>query len=124
MDFMPFVDPRLKMGWNEHIGFGVFAEKPITKGEFVEMAPVVVADKMPDGDLAKYVIAWEDRVALPLGWTMIYNHSDENSCEMIANFQDRILAIVSNRDIREGEQLTVNYGPDWFSSRGIEKITL
>lgn len=124
MDFTPFIDPRLKIGWNDRIGFGIFAEKPIAKGEFVEMAPVVFADNMPDGDLARYVILWEGKIALPLGWTMLYNHSDENSCEMATNFQDRLLAIVSKRDIRAGEQLTVNYGPDWFSSRGIEKVQL
>lgn len=124
MDFLPFIDPRLKIRWNEQIGYGVFADKPISKGEFVEMAPVVVSDKMPEGDLAKYVVAWEGKIAFPLGWTMIYNHSDENSCEMVSNFQDRLLAIVSNRDIRSGQQLTVNYGPYWFVSRNIEKVTL
>lgn len=124
MDFKPFIDPRLKMGWNERIGYGVFADKHISKGEFVEMAPVLVADKMPDGDLAKYVMAWEGKIALPLGWTMLYNHSDENSCDMVANFQDRLLAIVTKRDMAPGEQLTVDYGPDWFSSRGMEKVRL
>lgn len=124
MDQIPFVDPRLKMGWNERIGYGVFADRSIAKGELVEMAPVIVTDTMPEGDLAKYVIAWEGKLAVPLGWTMLYNHSDENSCEMASNFQGRLLAIMANRDISAGEQLTVNYGPDWFSSREIEKVKL
>lgn len=124
MDPPPFIDPRLKIGWSERLGYGVFADKLISKNEFIEMAPVIVADKMPEDDLSKYIIAWEGRLALPLGWTMIYNHSDENSCELVANFQSRLLAVVAIRDIQAGEQLTVNYGPNWFSSRGIEKDKL
>lgn len=124
-EFLPFIDPRLKMGWDENIGHGVFCSAPIKKGEFVEIAPVVIIDKMPeDFTMAKYVIAWGGKIGLPLGWTMLYNHSDDNCCEYCVNIYEGLLAIVAMKDIGEGRQLTVNYGPDWFSSRGMEKVSL
>ena len=55
---------------------------------------------------------------------MLYNHSDNNCCEYSMNVHDRLFAIVSVKDIIPGQQITVNYGPEWFSSRGMEKILL
>ena len=124
-DLLPFIDPRLRMGWDERIGHGVFASSPIKGGEFLEIAPVVILDNMPEEEnLAKYVVSWGDKFAVPLGWTMIYNHSDDNCSEFCTNFQDGLLAIVATTDIKAGRQVTVNYGPNWFSSRGMEKEVL
>lgn len=125
MDVLPFIDPRLRIDWDERVGYGVFAKENIKSGEFLEMSPVIVVDNMPEDDnLAKYVVAWEGKFAFPLGWTMMYNHSDRNSCEMATNFQERLFAIIAIRDIEAEEQITVNYGSNWFSSRGMEKVNL
>ena len=124
MDFLPFVDRRLRIKRDEVVGHGVFAEESIPKGEFVEIAPVVVMDKMPEGDLSNYVVAWNGKIAVPLGWTMLYNHSDDNSCEYSVNLHDGLFGIMTVRDVLPGEQMTVNYGPNWFPSRGIEKVKL
>lgn len=125
MEFAPFLDRRLRIGWDERVGYGIFSTGDIKSGEFLEIAPVITMDHMPsDENLAKHVVAWAGRFAVPLGWTMLYNHSDKNSCEYSINIHDRLFAIVSVRDIASGEQLTVNYGPDWFSSRGMEKILI
>ena len=123
-DFMPFINENLYLDWKDGLGYGVFTKEPIKKNEFVEIAPVIVSDFLEDRELMKYVISWGKKMAMPLGWTMLYNHSDKNSCEFSMNIHDGLLAIVSLRDILAGEQLTVNYGPNWFSSRQIEKIDL
>lgn len=124
-EFAPFIDPRLKMGWSEDIGYGVFSSGAVRKGEFLEIAPVILIDEAPqDDNLFKYVMQWNNKLALPLGWTMLYNHSDDNCCEFSMNLQESLLAIVAIRDIAEGTQITVNYGPDWFSSRSMEKVLL
>lgn len=125
-EFMPFMDKRLECKWEEKTGHGIYATENIPKGVFVEIAPVVILEpeRMADENLNIYVIAWKDKIALSLGWTMMYNHSDNNSCEFSSNIHDNLLAIVTIRDIMKGEQLTVNYGPDWFSSRNIEKINI
>jgi SET domain-containing protein len=124
-EFIPFVDERIFVGWDDITGHGVYARSGIPSGEFVEMAPVVVTGTMPeDENLARYVIAWNGRFGVPLGWTMLYNHSDKNSCAYSSNFHDSLLGIMTLREIAAGEQLTVNYGPNWFLSRKIEKVKI
>ena len=126
-DHLPFLDRRLSIGWFKDVGLGVVAGAKIEKGIFIEVAPVVVCDNnaiTSDKEAFKYVIAWNDKLAVPLGWTMIYNHSDNNNCEFSTNIHDRLLAIMTVREIEQGEQVTVNYGTHWFSSRGIKKESI
>ena len=124
-EFLPFIDPRLRIGWDERAGHGVFSSQSIKKGEFVEIAPVIVVDRMTeDENLAKYVLVWNGRLGIALGWTMLYNHSNDNSCAYSSNFHDSLLGIMTLRNISEGEQLTVNYGPEWFSSRNMKKVQI
>lgn len=121
----PFLDHRLYMDWTEELGHGVFARELISADTFIEIAPAVVLkpETIKDrSEIMNYVVSWEGNLAIPLGWTMIYNHSDENNCVFSMNYHDRLMAIVTIKDIQPNEQLTVNYGPDWFSSRGMEKI--
>lgn len=122
-EFFPFVDPRLHTKWIDGVGHAVFARDQIPNRTFVEMAPVVVFDPkdLAGGELINYSLSWGDRMAVGLGWTMVYNHCDDNNCEFSANYHEGLMAIMSVRDISAGEQLTVNYGPNWFSSRNMEK---
>lgn len=122
-EFFPFIDPRLEPRWIEGIGHAIFAKDYITKGFFVEVAPVVIFEPkdLLGGELTNYVLLWGDRMAVGLGWTMVYNHCDQNNCEFSVNHHESLLAIMTARDISAGEQLTVNYGPEWFSSRNLEK---
>lgn len=125
-EFVPFLDPRLEVRWMEDLGHGVFAKEPVPKDKFVEIAPVVVFDpkELAGGELANYAIAWREKMAVGLGWTMLYNHGERNNCEFSANHHDGLLAIITVREIAAGEQLTVNYGEDWFSSRNMEKRSI
>lgn len=124
-EYTPFIDPRVVMGWDDKTGHGVYAKDTIKDGEFVEIAPVMVIDRMPQDEiLARYVVAWAGRFGIGLGWSMLYNHSDDNCCVYSSNFHENLIGIMAVRDIPPGEQLTVNYGPDWFSSRGIKKVAI
>lgn len=124
MKHAPFIDNRLFVGWKDGLGHGIFAKSAIENQTFVEMAPAIVfmPGEKTDENLMSYVIAWENKLAVGLGWTMLYNHSDENNCVFSINHENRLVAIVAIRDIDAGEQLTVNYGPEWFLSRRMEKI--
>jgi SET domain-containing protein len=96
-------------------GRGVFARRPIRKGEVIERVPVLVLEERDyeegmDGTLlAGYVFAWgEGRIALALGYGSLYNHSYRPN----ARYQDvapRTKQFVALRDIRPGEEVTVNY---------------
>lgn len=125
-EFNPFIDPRLYIKWIEGVGHGVFARERISKDTFVEIAPVVPFDPKEShgGQLTNYAVSWGPRLAVGLGWTMVYNHGDDNNCEFSMNQHDGLLAIISIKDIEAEDQLTVNYGPDWFASRNMEKRPL
>jgi SET domain-containing protein len=96
-------------------GRGVFARRPIRKGEVIERVPVLVLDEADyeqgmDGTLlAGYVFAWgEGQIALALGYGSLYNHSYKPN----SRYQDvapRTKQFVALRDIRRGEEVTVNY---------------
>lgn len=125
-DYTPFIDIRLHIAPVGVLGNGVFAKESIKAQTFIEIAPVVVfsPESPVDDELMKYVVAWDDRLAVGLGWTMMYNHSDENNCAFSTNHSQRLLAIVTLRDVEAGEQLTVDYGPNWFSSRLMDKVKI
>ena len=96
-------------------GRGVFARRPIRKGEVIERVPVLVMsveeyEEGMDGTLlSRYVFAWgEGQIALALGYGSLYNHSYKPN----ARYQDvapRTKQFVALRDIRSGEEVTVNY---------------
>jgi SET domain-containing protein len=96
-------------------GRGVFARRPICKGEVIERVPVLVLSAAEyqnglDGTLlAGYVFAWgEGEIALALGYGSLYNHSYRPN----ARYEDvapRTKQFIALRDIVPGEEVTVNY---------------
>ncbi len=96
-------------------GRGVFARRPIVRGEVIEQVPMIV---MPGTEfeqglsstlLADYCFAWGDnQVALALGYGSIYNHSYTPN----ARYDDvgpRTKVFTALRAIEPGEEITVNY---------------
>ena len=96
-------------------GRGVFARRPIRRGEVIERVPVLV---LPIAEvrnasqwtgLAGYCFLWgRDRVALALGYGSLYNHSYRPN----ARYDDsagQTKVFTALRDIAPGEEITVNY---------------
>jgi SET domain-containing protein len=96
-------------------GRGVFARRLIRKGELIEKVPMIVfpAEEFETGlsgtRLANYCFAWgRGTVALALGYGSIYNHSYRPN----ARYDDvgpRTKTFTALRDIKPGEEITVNY---------------
>lgn len=124
-DYVPFIDKRLYLRKTD-LGYGIFTEEEIEENKFIEIAPVIICEKeiVKFTNLSNYIISWNGKVGVPLGWTMLYNHSDKNSCDFSSNYYENLLAIITNRKIKKDEQITVNYGSAWFKSRGIEKVQI
>ena len=96
-------------------GRGVFARSDIPKDEEIERVPVIV---MPAQDvfgytrtskLANYVFNWKKgKLALALGFGSLYNHSYKpNAQYYLAGGNTQ--SYVALRDIRAGEEITINY---------------
>jgi hypothetical protein len=122
-------------------GRGVFADRNFTEGELIENAPVIILfqpfQKLPE-KLKTVVYNWgaitngRTCSALALGYGSLYNHNNPANMRYKPDTENETLSYIAVRDIRKGEELTVNYnntkgGPksendDWFKRNNIEPI--
>ena len=139
----PFHDERTYLDWCKEVdGWGVYSNSLIPAESIIEVAPVIVypkafidtaiwvarADGMKDEDymLDRYSLVWDSfGVAIPMGWVGIYNHSDKPNARFVADHKQRLLGIMTLKDIYPEEQITVSYGNTWFKSKPyITKVEL
>ena len=118
----------IEIGETKGKGRGVFARKAIKADTIIETSPVIV---MSDKDrklldktlLHDYIFEWEPNgekmCCMALGWVPIYNHSYESNCEYFMNYADQTIYIQTVRDIRSGEELTINYNGDWDDAKKV-----
>jgi hypothetical protein len=104
-------------------GRGVFATRAFAEGDAVEHCPTL---ELPGdevvGQLGDYVFGsnnGEDEVLLLLGYGMLYNHSDEPNCEYVQE-EPRVITFVTIRPVKAGDELTIDYGEEWWSTRNRE----
>jgi SET domain-containing protein len=95
-------------------GRGVFARRAIKKGAVIERVPVVVmpikciADGRKNPALSKYFYEWSPtHVAVALGYGSLYNHSYEPNADY--EYGAMVLVYRALRDIKSGEEITINY---------------
>ncbi len=98
-------------------GRGVYARRPIKKGEVIETVPVLLipAEAIVDGRnnkwLAKYYYWWDDHnLAVSLGYGSLYNHSYQPN----AIYEHGYASITYRalRNIPTGEEICINYNWD------------
>lgn len=108
-------------------GRGVFTTKKIAAGTLLEESPVIV---MSAGDrilldktlLHDYIFEWgndKDKCCMALGYVPIYNHSYTSNCEYYMDFQEDTIQVKAIREIKAGEELTINYNGDWDDDKKI-----
>jgi hypothetical protein len=104
-------------------GRGVFATRDFAKGEAVESCPTLeLPGDTVTGRLGDYVFGSaenEDDVILLLGYGMLYNHSSEANCEYVQD-GPQVITFLTLRDVEAGEELTIDYGEEWWSTRNLE----
>ena len=104
-------------------GRGVFTTRRFAKGEAVESCPTL---ELPGdevvGQLGDYVFGSnesEDEVILLLGFGMLYNHSAEPNVEYVQD-APRVITFVALRPVEPGDELTIDYGEEWWATRNRE----
>jgi len=123
-------------------GRGVFAARAFRAGEVVEYCPVILLSR-PYSKLSRplqtVVFDWKTlgghrrACAVALGYGSIYNHADPANMTAAAWTSRRCLVFSAARDIKKGEELTINYnarggghttdaGNWWFRRLNIEPI--
>jgi len=109
--------PSIVMKNTGKYGRGIFAARNIKKGEYIEVAPVIVIPKtewkqMRGRILSNYVFRWGDDKALALGYGSLYNHSYAPNARYLTNIENQSIDFYAGEDIQEGEEITVNYNGD------------
>ena len=117
-----------EIGETKNKGRGVFAKKALKADTIIETSPVIV---MSDKDrklldktlLHDYIFEWEPdgekMCCMALGWVPMYNHSYQSNCEYFMNYDDQTIYIQTVRDIKAGEELTINYNGDWNEQKKV-----
>ncbi|MDN4074040.1 SET domain-containing protein [Fictibacillus sp. CENA-BCM004] len=98
-------------------GRGIFATRNIKKGELIHRAPVIASPKeeckyMIKTVLADYVFNWNDGYAIALGYGSLFNHSYTPNARYKLKKKELNIDFYAYKDIREGEEILVNYNGD------------
>lgn len=132
----PFLPEHLFVARTPDRGRAVFTSKKIKKGTVIEIAPMIVfgeSDRnlINDTYLYEYYFEWGKsgrKGALALGFGSLYNHSYSPNARYIPDFDLNVLEFEAIRDIKAGEEITVNYNldpddhtPVWWEREKIKK---
>ena len=98
-------------------GRGVFALVPFVKGDIIEAVPIILIPAeqwhfIEPTLLALYIFNFgprDEHAAIALGYGSLYNHSYAPNAEYIKVWEERLIRFVALRDIKEGEEITINY---------------
>lgn len=121
-----FIDDRLYVGKStlDDAGYGVFTKRAIPKGTIIEIAhtiPVPIEERANFTTLLNYDFSTPDdkETLIAMGFGGIYNSQAYYNVDwMVDNYT---IVYTTNRDVRAGEELFVNYGPGYFQMRGMDE---
>ncbi len=118
-------------------GLGIFSTEDIKTDELIERCPLVPlafrSRYHTDPQIYRYLYTQplcpcqECKrhgfvLHMALGYGMIYNHQDEPNAVWKFNWEHSYADVIANKDILAGEEIYVNYGPNYFKDK--EKIEL
>ncbi len=104
-------------------GRGIFATQSISKGSVIEKSPYIFIPSKDFEELMVTVIRYywfyvrdnkrdNPSCAIGLGYTSLYNHSKTPNAEWRIFPRSKTIKITALRNIRKGQEITINYGYD------------
>jgi len=101
-------------------GRGVFANKDFKKGEIIEVCPLITDYKknFSNSKIADYTFKSKfksDQEVIVFGMCSMYNHSNKFNVHHTQDPENMIYT--ASRDIKNGEELYVSYGDDYWDTR-------
>lgn len=106
----------LVIKYSKNKGRGVFAVKDFEKNEVIERAPIILLNEKDSAlceksKLDTYIFAWKKKYdgAIALGYGSLYNHSYNPNSSYSHDYKRKEIVFRSFRNIKKGEELTVNY---------------
>lgn len=122
---------KIRLGYSDIQGRGVFATGDIKEGELIERCPMVpLAWRM---NYHKDPVIWQycftqscpceeckkhgGHFLMVLGYGQIYNHQNQNNAEIRFNLKDSVADIICKIPIKAGDEIFVSYGDKYFQNR-------
>lgn len=102
--------------------YTILAKTQFARGEIVEICPtIIVGEEAKTINGIKDIIFEIDREqnqwALVLGYGSLYKHSDKPNVEYAFNKLTKQMYFITKEAIRHGDELTINYGQDYWMER-------
>ena len=130
------IPKRCKLGYSEFFGRGVFAAEDIRPGDLIERCPIEIlsfrANYHKDPTIFSYMFMQNcpcqeckthgGHFVMGMGFAQMYNHQDDNSADIKFDLINKVADIHARKEIKNGEEIFLNYGPSYFSNRN--KIVL
>jgi len=110
-------------------GRGIFTSEDIEEGSLLEICPVIHIPhdqvKIIHGTvLHDYYYLWgeeQEEAVIVLGYGSVYNHAITPNAYYVIDYKNKTMDFLSLRDIKAGEEITINYNgefgnadPVWF----------
>lgn len=113
---------RVEYSKKDNGSYVVLSKTQFAKGEIVEISPVIFV-----GLEAKAVPRLKDYIfeidrekgsyGVVLGYGSLYTHSDNPNITFAYNKKNKQMYFIAARTIKAGEELTINYGKDYWNER-------
>ncbi|XZF16027.1 SET domain-containing protein [Chitinophagaceae bacterium MMS25-I14] len=122
------MDAGIYIDETENKGRGVFSLNDLPADTVIEVSPVIVMTNedrkhLDQTLLHDYIFEWtpegELKCCMALGYISVYNHSYASNCEYFMDYDRDSITIKTVREIKAGEELTINYNGDWNDERKV-----
>ena len=105
----------------------VYTRATLEKNTLLEVPPVIVMSGkdrllLDQTLLHDYIFEWGEnrqQCCMALGYIPLYNHSYQSNCEYEMNFRKQIILVRTVREVRAGEELSINYNGSWDNDKKV-----
>lgn len=124
-----FFNKNIEVRETKKTGRGVFATADISKGEVIEVAPILILQFEDFVDtrwnlLFEYYFWLDNEVVLALGYGSLYNHSSKANAGYKIDIKKKAITFKAILDISKDEEILFNYkssssskAPLWFERK-------
>lgn len=115
-----FTGTNILVGSSDRYDRTIYASNKFNTGDIIESCPIIKdeSSQINNGVIGDYLFkGTENKSIVGLGYCSLYNHSDDNNATWKINEQDNKMDIIAIKDIKDGEEIFLNYGDGYWKSR-------